>query len=52
MKHLDLIKAWRNGAKIEYLRDPGLRDQWCIVDVPCWDEMTEYRIYTGVQVGD
>lgn len=40
-KHYDLIKAWADGAQIEYLTRSK---RWYYVSVPCWDENTEYRI--------
>lgn len=38
------IIAWANGATIQYLRDPGVRDQWCDVAVPIWSTTSQYRI--------
>jgi len=42
--HTDLQTAWAYGAKIEYLRDPGMRDQWCDAENPSWDPHTQFRI--------
>lgn len=57
-KHADLIHAWANGEKIEYL---DFQDQWSIADNPRWDIETEYRIkkepvievkyFTNIQAG-
>lgn len=43
MKHkrCDLIKAWADGAQIEYLT---VSKGWCSIPIPRWDENTEYRI--------
>lgn len=42
-KHADLIKAWADGASIEYLSSNGT---WCQVAVgtPSWTPSTKYRI--------
>lgn len=42
-KHAEMIKAWADGAIIQY-RDSGNR--WCDTadNQPCWDEYSEYRI--------
>lgn len=39
-KHADLIIAWANGARIQYLDGKF----WCEIDSPNWDESTEYRV--------
>jgi hypothetical protein len=41
-KHAELIKAWADGAKIEYLRK--LQKCWVEVSHPAWVEDCEYRI--------
>ena len=41
-KHADLIIAWANGAKIQFL-DRNL-NKWKDVDSPFWDLSTSYRI--------
>ncbi len=42
-KHADLIKAWADGAIIQYWRNPyGWED--CAKNYPAWDEGAEYRI--------
>lgn len=41
-KHCDLIKAWADGAKIEYFC-PYLR-RWEEVLNPAWEPSTQYRI--------
>ena len=43
-KHAELIKAWADGARVQYLRDATLRDHWCDCPCPIWDVLTEYRI--------
>ena len=40
-KHAELIKAWADGAEIEYL----IRNtEWRTTTQPAWDQCTEYRI--------
>lgn len=41
-KHADLIKAWADGAEIEYF--DALSCEWRKTDDPLWDDDTEYRI--------
>lgn len=41
-KHAELIKAWADGAQIEYLENGNWVD--CHVNGPAWDSTTEYRI--------
>jgi hypothetical protein len=41
-KHRQLIKAWADGAVIEYQCD--LTGAWLTATTPSWDETTEYRI--------
>jgi hypothetical protein len=41
--HADLIKAWADGAKVEYL-NVGSNQVWSQVDSPRWDGQGEYRI--------
>ena len=41
-KHADLIKAWADGAKIEYWSD--CEECWIYVFSPLWGEDEEYRI--------
>ena len=41
-KHSELIKAWADGAKIQYLENGIWAD--CHVNGPAWDSTTEYRI--------
>ena len=43
-KHAAIIKAWADGAQIQYLRDPGVRDQWCDCATPIWSGSATYRI--------
>ena len=43
-KHAELIKAWADGAQIQYRAVPG-QGEWC--DEPrhlIWEEFAEYRI--------
>lgn len=52
-KHAKLIKAWADGAEIEYLSNTG---QWLTVD-PTWSSEATYRIKSdfskyGAEVGD
>lgn len=39
-KHAEVIKAWAEGAEIEYKQD----DQWFSISYPGWFTNTEYRI--------
>jgi hypothetical protein len=41
-KHAECIKAWADGAEIEYRRDPI--EVWKTADCPQWSLYTEYRI--------
>jgi hypothetical protein len=41
-KHATLIKAWADGAAIEYQCD--LTGAWLCASTPSWDESTNYRI--------
>ena len=41
-KHAELIKAWADGAEIEYLPSNSLI--WNPIKVPCWDGDGDYRI--------
>lgn len=40
-KHAELIKAWADGAEIEFRWSSS--DDWKVVTKPCWDA-DEYRI--------
>ena len=40
-KHAELIKAWADGAEIEY---KNIRGGWGDVSHPCWFNHSEYRI--------
>ena len=40
-KHYNLIMAWANGAKVQYLDFSG---GWHSIDNPFWDEDIEHRI--------
>lgn len=40
-KHAELIKAWADGAEIEWQPHPG---QWEIVSIPTWSPNNTYRI--------
>lgn len=46
-KHAELIKAWADGAEIEY-KDKYL-SQWTGTDRPCWHESTTYRVKPPVR---
>jgi hypothetical protein len=41
-KHAELIKAWADGAEIQYRADSNWYD--CASNSPMWDERQEYRI--------
>ena len=41
-KHAELIKAWADGAEIEYWNQ--YQKQWKTASKPNWDENNEYRI--------
>ena len=41
-KHAALIKAWADGAEVEYLPSNSLI--WNSIKVPCWDGDGDYRI--------
>jgi len=44
-KHAELIKAWADGAEIEYL----IRNtEWRTTTQPAWDQSTEYRIKKNI----
>ena len=40
-KHCELIKAWADGAEVEYL----FGDEWVKLASPTWDTPGEYRIH-------
>lgn len=40
-KHADLIKAWADGAEIEFIDSD---DSWCEIKTPTWDTQITYRI--------
>jgi hypothetical protein len=43
-KHVELIKAWADGAEIEY-KDTVFPDRgWNFVKSPSWEDHIEYRI--------
>lgn len=42
-RHADLIKAWADGAEIEY-RDLSFSDHWFCINNPDWSDNREYRI--------
>lgn len=44
-KHAELIKAWADGAQIEYKCTNLSAGTWCLAKSPTWNEGTEYRIY-------
>lgn len=41
-KHAELIKAWADGAKIQYFCAEGMT--WNDINYPAWDKTIEYRI--------
>ena len=40
-KHAELIKAWADGAEIQYKSAAGI---WCDFENPIWDKDIKYRI--------
>ena len=42
-KHSELIKAWADGAQIQW-RDPKDDERWSDIKIPNWLEDCEYRI--------
>lgn len=42
--HADLIKAWADGAEIEYKNCGFGGSKWIQIDCPNWDNDIEYRI--------
>ena len=38
--HAEVIKAWADGADIEYKED----GHWFLIDTPTWQGATEYRV--------
>jgi hypothetical protein len=42
-KHAELIKAWADGAQIQW-NDPNYDEPWSDIQVPSWCENFEYRI--------
>jgi hypothetical protein len=46
-KHAELIKAWADGAEIEYYED--FYDSWRPVSSPAWIEDIKYRIKPHVE---
>ena len=41
-KHAELIKAWADGAQIEYLFTDT--DEWCPARTPRWAKNVQYRV--------
>ena len=41
-KHAAIIKAWADGAEIEFFH--RISGVWCPAPMPSWDEYTPYRI--------
>jgi hypothetical protein len=41
-KHAEIIKAWADGAEIQYLSPMTLK--WTDINDPAWEEVIEYRI--------
>ena len=48
-KHAELIKAWADGAEIEWKNDVGI---WLVAQWPEWNDKTEYRIKPQVPKPD
>lgn len=54
--HAEVIKAWADGAEIEYRQENS--HKWCSVTKPSWNEYTQYRLkpelvvkYHGIMQG-
>lgn len=43
-KHAELIRAWADGAEIEYYVVSSSKWHRCVENKPAWDTMMEYRI--------
>jgi hypothetical protein len=41
-KHAEIIKAWADGAEIEYLNI--LSQKWQFCPIPSWNDSSKYRI--------
>jgi hypothetical protein len=48
-KHKELIIAWLNGAKLEYL---NFSQEWCDAITPNWNELNSYRIKPTLRTVD
>lgn len=44
-KHVKLIKAWADGADIQFYNQES--GEWEFVDVPMWDTHGKYRLFKG-----
>lgn len=49
-KHAELIKAWADGAVIQYKTPPGAWVDITGLTGPCWYDDTEYRIKSMVSI--
>lgn len=49
-KHIELIKAWAEGAKIQRLRKSEGKNSWIDVKHPTWNPKVEYRIKPEIMV--
>jgi len=43
--HADIIKAWADGATVEFTHD---RNIWVKIEEPVWHPLTEYRVKPNV----
>lgn len=41
-KHAEVIKAWADGAEIEFYDVDT--DRWCLIESPSWSKHGQYRI--------
>lgn len=41
-KHAEMIKAWADGAEVEWKYHANA--EWQLCETPCWREQVEYRI--------
>lgn len=48
-KHAELIKAWADGAEIEFKSKTS--GMWTVITEPIWDETFEYRVKTALPEG-
>jgi hypothetical protein len=49
-KHIELIKAWADGAKIQRLRKSEGKNSWTDVKNPIWSPKVQYRIKPDITI--